>query len=109
VQKKRPYTRQIDAERASSTTPKLKRLEELTRLTFLLTFDVDACVLLVARVFPEHIDHPEDAWLIKMATDRVRGNCRTWKSLTVRNMRVSSAFFYLLSANCLLELHSDHP
>jgi hypothetical protein len=92
TKKKRPYTKRTETERSDTNAPRLKQLEELNRLTFLLTLDVDVCTLLVAQVFPEHVDQPEDAWLIQMATDRVRGNCRSWKSLTVQKMRESISY-----------------
>ena len=74
----------------------MKRLEDLTRLTFLITLDVNVCNLLAARVFPECVDRVEDTWIIKLASDRVRQNCRTWKSKLVGDMRVSVFVQYLL-------------
>jgi len=89
--RKRRYKKRNDHELADMLSPRMKRLEDLTRLTFLITLDVNICSLLVAQVFPECVDRVDDAWIIKLATDRIRQNCRTWKSKLVGDIRVSFA------------------
>ena len=72
---------------ADDMEPRIKRLEELTRVVFLSTLNPDTCRTLVDRVFPDYIDSASEAWVIRLASRRVRQNTAQWKSRTMKAMR----------------------
>ena len=87
VRKKRNYQRTSYTDMADDMEPRIKRLEELTRIVFLSTLDPDTCRTLVDRVFPDYTDSASEAWVIRVASRRVRQNTAQWKSRTIKAMR----------------------
>ena len=86
------------AEAADSIDPRIKRLEELTRITFIASLDTETCAGLVCRVFPEYMNEPSDAWVGKLALRRIRQNCTQWKSRTIKAMRICTNLPYEFSS-----------
>lgn len=93
VRKKRRYERASYADMADNIEPRIKRLEELTRVVFLSTLDPDTCRALVNRLFPEYTDCASEAWVGRAASRRVRQNIAQWKSRTIKAMRVFLLLF----------------
>jgi hypothetical protein len=100
TKKRRRYEKTDYAGLADGMEPRVKRLEDLTRICFLATLDPDTCCHLVRKVFPEYMERPSDAWVGKIALRRVRQNCTQWKSRTIAEMRVCpSAYISMLVAD----------
>lgn len=93
VRKKCRYERTSYAGMADNMEPRIKRLEELTRVTFLSTLDPDTCLALINRVFPEYNDCASEAWVGRAARRRIRQNTAQWKSRSIKAMRVPLLLF----------------
>ncbi|KAF1935813.1 hypothetical protein EJ02DRAFT_438964 [Clathrospora elynae] len=97
--KRRPYEKTDYASLADGMEPRVKRLEDLTRICFLATLDPDTCCHLVNKVFPEYMERPSDAWVGRIALRRVRQNCTQWKSRTIAEMRLYIEKVFVSSTN----------
>ena len=76
--------------------PRTKRLEELTRVTFIASLYTETFAGIACRAFPKYMDEPSDAWVRSLALRKIRQNCTQQKSRTIKAMRVRTAISYEL-------------
>lgn len=82
--------------------PRIERMLNLRRVVYICRLDPELCCQLVGRVFPEYLNNPEQAWILRTAARCMRSNCATWKCRILEKMRVSFVFkvVYCLLIEC---------
>ncbi|KAF1934857.1 hypothetical protein EJ02DRAFT_439610 [Clathrospora elynae] len=83
----RGYFRQTYKQIAMNICPRIKRLEDLSRLVFFVTWDMQACMNLIPHVFPEFMNDVSSAWIPELGAKRVRQNCTQWKSRSIAGVK----------------------